>query len=83
MGNCTGYCMSEDPNGKRKITVEQKDGEGQYAQNNVAYIDEQILLMRSNETMHERQQDNQARTGLLCEHGLLGQILGTYRKLYH
>ena len=33
--------MSEDPNGKRKITVEQKDGEGQYANNNVAYIDEQ------------------------------------------
>ena len=41
MGNCTGYCMSEDPNGKRKITVEQKDGDAAYANKDVAYINEQ------------------------------------------
>lgn len=40
MGNCAGYCMSEGPDGKRKITVEQKDAEGHYQQN-VAYINEQ------------------------------------------
>ena len=28
MGNCAGYCISEDGDNKRKITVEQKDGDG-------------------------------------------------------
>ena len=37
MGNCTGYCISENPDNKRKITVEQKDGEQHH---NVAYIND-------------------------------------------
>lgn len=40
MGNtCTSYCISDGtgPDVKRKITMEQKEGEGQ----NVAYINEQ------------------------------------------
>ena len=37
MGNCAGYCISENPDNKRKITVEQKDGEFQPN----AYINEQ------------------------------------------
>jgi hypothetical protein len=40
MGNCGGYCISEEGQNKQKITVEQRDGEGQYQQN-VAYINEQ------------------------------------------
>jgi hypothetical protein len=39
MGNCAGYCISENPDNKRKITVEQKEGESQFQ--SVAYIDEQ------------------------------------------
>ena len=39
MGNCASYCMSENPDNKRKITVEQKEGD--YSQQNVAYINEQ------------------------------------------
>ena len=42
MGNgCAGYCMADNPDNKRKITVEQKEGEGNAAYNNVAYINEQ------------------------------------------
>ena len=33
MGNCAGYCMSEDANNKKKITVEQ-----QQKSDNIAYI---------------------------------------------
>ena len=41
MGNCTGYCISDQgPDAKRKITVEQKEGET-YNQNNQVYINEQ------------------------------------------
>jgi len=39
MGNCAGYCISENPDNKRKVTVEQKDADGQYT-SNVAYINE-------------------------------------------
>jgi len=38
MGNCAGYCISDGSDNKRKITVEQKDGESHA--NNVAYINE-------------------------------------------
>ena len=38
MGNCTGYCISDGQDGKRKVTVEQP-GEGH--SQNVAYINEQ------------------------------------------
>ena len=41
MGNCTGYCISDGPDNKRKVTVEQKEGEGGYQNQNVAYINEQ------------------------------------------
>lgn len=40
MGNCSGYCISDGPENKRKVTVEQKDGEGASYSNNVAYINE-------------------------------------------
>lgn len=39
MGNCTGYCISDGPENKRKITVEQKEGDSHLS--NVAYINEQ------------------------------------------
>ena len=38
MGNCTGYCISDaGPDAKRKITVEQNQGDNQ----NQVYINEQ------------------------------------------
>jgi len=41
MGNCTGYCISDaGPDAKRKITVEQKEGETS-GYNNQVYINEQ------------------------------------------
>ena len=40
MGNCAGYCMADNPDNKRKITVEQKEGEGG-GYSNMAYINEQ------------------------------------------
>ena len=39
MGNCSGYCISDGPDNKRKVTVEQKEGDGGH-QNNVAYIND-------------------------------------------
>jgi len=39
MGNCAGYCIADGDGNKRKVTVEQKDGDSY--NNNVAYINEQ------------------------------------------
>ena len=39
MGNCAAQCCSDGTDGKQKVTVEQKDGD--YSNQNVAYINEQ------------------------------------------
>lgn len=39
MGNCAGYCISDNPDNKKKVTMEQKE-DGQFQNNNVAYINE-------------------------------------------
>ena len=64
MGNCTGYCISDGgPDAKRKITVEQKEGENYGQQNNVAYINEQRQEFEIEYNQSDKQRMAQGKSG--------------------